>query len=251
MGIVNTPLTDTVSLPLGAAEVKMIDMAAGYAVFANGGKAARPYAALEVRNSFGAVIYRHDRDEPAPAQVAPADKIAIMNNMMKEVVNAGTARAAQLPGVQVAGKTGTTNAYKDAWFNGYTGNYVGAIWFGNDASTSMRNMTGGSLPARTWREIMEYAHQGIELKNPFGINDQKRDMTPVASISGSGFATLGRPQRPETLSRRSSETLTDIESMMRSSAAQLKATEPGSTSSTGAASYPSSVRLGPPGSATQ
>lgn len=251
MGIVNTPLTDTVSLPLGAAEVKMIDMAAGYAVFANGGKAARPYAALEVRNSFGDVIYRHDRDEPAPAQVAPADKIAIMNNMMKEVVNAGTARAAQLPGVQVAGKTGTTNAYKDAWFNGYTGNYVGAIWFGNDASTSMRNMTGGSLPARTWREIMEYAHRGIELKNPFGINDQKRDMTPVASISGSGFATLGRPQRPETLSRRSSETLTDIESMMRSSAAQLKATEPGSTSSTGAASYPSSVRLGPPGSATQ
>ena len=118
-----------------------------------------------------------------------------------------------------------------------------------DTVTSMRNMTGGSLPARTWREIMEYAHHGVELKNPYGINEQKRDSTPVASISGPGFAVLGRPQRPETLSRRSSETLTDIESIMRSSAARLKASDPGSTSSLGLGS--SYVRLGPPGCATQ
>jgi len=250
MGIVNTPLIDTVSLPLGAAEVTMIDIAAGYAVFANGGKSARPFAAIEVRNSFGEVIYRHDRDGPLQKQVAPPDKIAILNNMMKEVVNAGTARAAQLPGVQVAGKTGTTNAYKDAWFNGYTGNYVGAIWFGNDASTSMRNMTGGSLPARTWREIMEYAHQGIELKNPFGVFEAPRETPRVASSPAPGTLVLGRPQRPVTLSRRSAETLADIDSMMRSSAVQMKSVDYNSTSSIGAtSSIVSRVRLGPPGAA--
>jgi penicillin-binding protein 1A len=169
---------------------------------------------------------------------------------MKEVVNAGTARAAQLPGVQVAGKTGTTNAYKDAWFNGYTGNYVGAIWFGNDASTSMRNMTGGSLPARTWREIMEYAHQGIELKNPFGVFEAPREAPRVASNPAPGTLVLGRPQRPVTLSRRSAETLADIDSMMRSSAVQMKSFDYNSTSSIGApSSIVSRVRLGPPGGA--
>ncbi|MDB5571655.1 MAG: Penicillin-binding protein family [Hyphomicrobiales bacterium] len=244
MGVVNTPLTDTVSLPLGAGEVKMIDMAAAYGVLANGGRRATPFAAVEVRNSTGDVIYRHDRDGPPAVQVVPADKIAIMNNMMKEVVNAGTARAAALPGVQVAGKTGTTNAYKDAWFDGFTGNYVGTVWFGNDASTSMRNMTGGSLPARTWHEIMEFAHQGIELKNPYGVTD-----TPaVASAAGpsGGAVTLGAPQRPATLSRRSTETLGGIEEMMRATSARLKRADMAPTGTITMAPASSIVRLGPP-----
>jgi penicillin-binding protein 1A len=249
MGVVNTPLADTVSLPLGAAEVKVIDMAAAYAVLANGGKRAKPFAAVEVRNSYGDVIYRQDRDAPPAEQIVPPQRIAMLNNMMKEVVNAGTARAAILPGVQAAGKTGTTNAYKDAWFNGYTGNFVAAVWFGNDDSTSMRNMTGGSLPARTWREIMEFAHQGVELKNPYGVNAPARDTTPVASIAPPGVA-LGKPQKPETLSRRSSETLAGIEALMRANAASLKPGEFASTSSIGAPQQGSSVRLGPaPGSA--
>jgi penicillin-binding protein 1A len=169
----------------------------------------------------------------------------MLNNMMKEVVNAGTARAAILPGVQAAGKTGTTNAYKDAWFNGYTGNFVAAVWFGNDDSTSMRNMTGGSLPARTWREIMEFAHQGVELKNPYGVNAPARDTTPVASIAPQGFAALGKPQKPETLSRRSSETLAGIEALMRASVVSLKPGDQAATGSIGAPQQGSNVRLGP------
>ena len=148
MGVVSTPLDDTVSLPLGADEVKMIDMVSAYGVFANGGKRAPAFAAIEVQNSRGDVIYRRDRDGPPLTQVIPADKIAEMNNMLKEVVAAGTAQAAKLDGVVAAGKTGTTNAYKDAWFDGFTGNYVCTVWFGNDDSTSMNNMTGGTLPAR-------------------------------------------------------------------------------------------------------
>ena len=221
MGVVNTPLPDTVSLPLGADEVKMIDMAAAYSVFANGGKRAPPFAAVEVRNSRGDTIYRRDRDGPAYEQVIPADKIAEMNNLLKEVVAAGTARAAQLEGVVAAGKTGTTNAYRDAWFDGFTGNYVCTVWFGNDDDTSMNNMTGGSLPARTWHEIMAYAHQGIELKNPYGISDTP---PPVASAGGSSKPNeLGAPQRPATLSRRANDAIMGIEDMIRAAGDKKRA----------------------------
>ncbi len=206
---VTTPLTDTVSLPLGAGDVKMIDMAAVYSVFANGGRRAPPFAAIEIRNSKGDLIYRRDRDGPALEQVIPADKIADMNNMLKEVVSGGTARAAILEGVTAAGKTGTTNAYRDAWFDGFTGNYVCTVWFGNDDSTSMNNMTGGSLPARTWHEIMAYAHQGVELKNPYGVAGPA---PAVASLRAP--AKEAAPfERPATLSRRSLDVLISIEEL--------------------------------------
>ena len=222
MGVVNTPLTDTVSLPLGAAEVKMIDMAAANAVFANGGKRAAPFAAIEIRGSHGDVIYRRDRDGPTYDQVIPADKIAIMNNMLKEVVTGGTARAAQLEGVIAAGKTGTTNAYHDAWFNGFTGNYVGSVWFGNDDNSSMNNMTGGTLPAKTWHEIMAYAHQGIELKNPYGVIDVPPAVGATASAAGK-TGDVGAPQRPATLSRRTFEMLSGIDELMRSAQPKKRA----------------------------
>ncbi len=211
MGVVNTPLTDTVSLPLGAGEVKMIDMAAAYSVFANGGKRAPPYAAIEIRNSHGEAIYRRDIDGPAYEQVIPADKIAEMNNLLKEVVNGGTARAAQLDGVVAAGKTGTTNAYRDAWFDGFTGNYVCTVWFGNDDDTSMNNMTGGSLPARTWHEIMSYAHQGVELKNPYGVTE----IPPISASAAAKASDSAGSRRPASLSRRTDEAIREIESLFR------------------------------------
>ena len=168
MGL-TTPLLDTVSLPVGADEVKMIDMVGANAVLANGGKRAEPYAAIEIRNSRGRVIYTRAADAPPPVQVIPADKIAEMNNILTHVVTEGTGRAAQIPGLVIAGKTGTTNNSTNAWFNGFTGNFVGSVWFGNDDNSPTANMTGGTLPAQTWRAIMAYAHQGIEAKPPFGV----------------------------------------------------------------------------------
>ncbi|RZK88151.1 MAG: penicillin-binding protein, partial [Methylobacterium sp.] len=117
MGI-TTPLADTPSLPIGSAEVNVIDQAAAYAVFANGGRKAKPYAAMEVKNSSGEVIYRH-ADERIE-QVLSTQVVADMNYMLTKVVEEGTGKRAQLEGIKVAGKSGTTNAYRDAWFVAYT-----------------------------------------------------------------------------------------------------------------------------------
>ncbi len=89
--------------------------------------------------------------------------------MMNNAVENGTGRRAQLDGIKTAGKTGTTSAWRDAWFMGYTGNFVCGIWLGNDDYTPTRNMTGGTLPAMTWHKVMAYAHQGVEIKPLIGL----------------------------------------------------------------------------------
>ena len=156
---VTTPLVDTVSLPVGADEVKLIDMVGANATLASGGVRVTPYAAVEIRNSNGKLIYTHAEDNGRPGARLPADKVAEMNNIMTHVVTEGTGRAAQIPGLVISGKTGTTNNSTNAWFNAFTGNLVGSVWFGNDDNAPMENMTGGTLPAMTWREIMVFAHQ--------------------------------------------------------------------------------------------
>jgi penicillin-binding protein 1A len=209
MGI-TTQLTDSVSLPIGSAEVNVIDQAAGYAVFANGGRRAKPYAAMEVRNSSGDVIYRH-ADEPMQ-QVLSTQVVADMNYMLTKVVEEGTGKRAALEGIKVAGKSGTTNAYRDAWFVGYTGNYVGAVWFGNDDHTSTNKMTGGSLPAMTWHDVMEVAHQGIELKPMPGLKDPGR---AVAQSGQSAAPVNAAASAAGKLSRRSFEVIGSMNGLFR------------------------------------
>ena len=198
MGL-TTPLPDTVSLPVGADEVTVIDMATAYSAFANGGKRVAPYAAVAIRNGKGQVIYRHDTDGPQPVQVVPAADVATMNNMLTHVINEGTGTRARLDNVQVAGKTGTTNNYKDAWFCGFTGNYVGAVWYGNDDDSSMNEMTGGTLPAKTWHDIMAFAHQNIAVRPGYGIEGGAG--TAMASVAAPGGSVqVLSPLRPAVLS---------------------------------------------------
>jgi penicillin-binding protein 1A len=135
-----------------------------------------------------------------------------MNMMMSKVVEEGTARRAILDGIKSAGKTGTTNAYRDAWFVGFTGNMVCGVWFGNDDYTTMHQMTGGSLPAQTWHEIMAYAHQGIELKPIPGLGPQGPAAARVAEGKKEGDTTPSRPN--SILTKRGADALVRLERLL-------------------------------------
>src|SRR5262249_26023151 len=113
---IRTPLPDTPSMPIGADEVTVLDHTGGYSIFVNAGKAVTPHAALEVRSSAGELIWRWDRDGKKPVQVITPQVAMDMAFMMNKVVEEGTARRAILDGIKAAGKTGTTNAHRDAWF---------------------------------------------------------------------------------------------------------------------------------------
>ena len=210
---ITTPLEDTVSLPVGADVVTVIDMATAYSAFANGGKRVAPYAAVDIRDSHGGLVYRHDRDGPQPRQVAPANDVAALNTMLARVVTDGTGRAARLDGAVAVGKTGTTNNYRDAWFCGFTGNYVAAVWFGNDDYAPMDKVTGGTLPASTWHDVMQFAQSGIEARPPFGLGPagQAVAVSVAPQLAGS---TLPAGKAGSTLSQRSAAALGAIAALV-------------------------------------
>lgn len=211
MGI-RSPLPDSSSLPIGAAEVTVLDHTAAYATFPNLGRAVAPHAILEVRSGNGEVVWRFDRDGKKPEQVLRPQVAMDMNFMMNKVVEEGTARRSILEGIKSAGKTGTTNAYRDAWYVGFTGNYVCGVWFGNDDYAPTNRMTGGSLPAMTWHQIMAYAHQGIEIKNIPGV---PAGPTPAAPQVAAAAPNGAEPAlRPTMLTKRSIDVLMRVERLM-------------------------------------
>ena len=176
-----------------------------------------PYAAIEIRNSKGKTIYTHANNSGPPVRVLPADKVAEMNNIMTRVVTEGTGRAAQIPGLVISGKTGTTNNSTNAWFNAFTGNLVGSVWFGNDDNSPCGNLVGGSLPAQTWREIMAFAHQGLEAKPPFGVAAPApasgAQATIAAAKTNSGSDEASPPS--VALSARTTKAILDIGDLAR------------------------------------
>jgi penicillin-binding protein 1A len=246
MGL-TTPLADTVSLPVGADEVKMIDMVGANAILANGGKRVTAHATIEVRNSSGALIYSHDVNGPPPVQVIPADKVAEMNNIMTHVVTEGTGRAAQIPGLVISGKTGTTNNSTNAWFNGFTGNLVCSVWFGNDDNSGMQKMTGGELPAQSWKQIMAYAHQGLETKPPFGVASPAAGAVAqiaAAPVGKSGAGIVEVTPRPVGLAPKSTQIILEIGELARIARSRLAASDPPIAGSTQANAGPTVIRGG-------
>lgn len=213
---IKAPLPDTPSLPIGADEVTVLEHAVAYATFPNKGKSVTPHAVLEVRTGAGDLVWRFDRDGKKPLQAIPATVASDMVGMMSHVVSEGTARRAALDGIPTAGKTGTTNAYRDAWFVGYTGNFVCAIWYGNDDYSPTNRMTGGSLPAQTWHDIMAVAHQGVEIKDIAGYPAAgAKPSTPVASAaSGAQKQPEIKPGPPPILTKRGADILVQVEKML-------------------------------------
>jgi penicillin-binding protein 1A len=204
-----TPLPDTPSLPIGADEVTVLEHAVAYATFPNLGKAVAPHAALEVRTGTGELVWRFDRDGKKPRQVISPQVALDMIYMMNSVVENGTGKRAQLDGIKVAGKTGTTNGWRDAWFVGYTGNFVGAVWMGNDDYSSTKRMTGGTLPAMVWHDIMAYAHQGVELRPLPGLPPPQHAPT----IADATLKDSDVP-RPVLLTRKGTDILVRVERML-------------------------------------
>jgi penicillin-binding protein 1A len=154
---IGSPLRRDFATALGASEVSLFELTAAFAPFANGGNGVLPYAIQEIRDSSGEVLYRRIGSGPGPVLERPA--LAAMTDMMQAVMIDGTGRAAAF-GRPAAGKTGTSQEHRDAWFVGFTTEYVVGVWCGNDDGEPMERVTGGSLPARMWRGFMQEAHKG-------------------------------------------------------------------------------------------
>ena len=148
------------SIALGSQEVSLKDLARAYGVFMTGGKRIDPYIVEKISNSRGDVLY--ERPDYELEQVYDRADAETMVAMMERVVQDGTGTRARLEGWQVAGKTGTSQESRDAWFAGFSAVRVGAVWVGNDDDTPMARVTGGGLPAALWHDMMVLAHADLE-----------------------------------------------------------------------------------------
>ncbi|KYG20990.1 penicillin-binding protein [Bradyrhizobium sp. AT1] len=238
------PLPDTPSLPIGSDEVTVLEHAVAYATFPNRGKAVTPHSVLEVRTGAGDLVWRWDRDGPKPRQAIPASVAADMAGMMSHVVSEGTARRAALDGIPTAGKTGTTNAYRDAWFVGYTGNFTCAVWYGNDDYSPTNRMTGGSLPAQTWHDIMLAAHQGVEVREIPGIGmGQKLPPQHVSNAQANAAPKVleTKPGPPPVLTKRGADILVRVEKLLDDAAKTAKKSADADTKPAGPSSATSAL----------
>src|SRR5580704_12727633 len=153
LGITSQIQTDP-SMALGAVEVTPLEMAEAYDAFANGGYRIHAYGIERIRTASGQVLYDHSVDKPQPQAAIGQPSLSEMTLMLRQVVAAGTGARAKIAGYDLAGKTGTTSDYRDAWFVGYTGGFVTAVWVGRDDNTPMKRVTGGGAPAEIWRDFM-------------------------------------------------------------------------------------------------
>jgi penicillin-binding protein 1A len=161
MGI-NTPLQYDYTIGLGSNAVKLYEITRAYGIYASGGYKVEPYAIERVESARGKVLYSAPRTRIE--KVLETDIAASMTSMLKTVVKHGTGMAANI-GKPAAGKTGTTDDYKDAWFVGYTPSVVCGVWVGNDDNSKMGGLTGGTVPAIIWKEVMKVATE------PYGDED--------------------------------------------------------------------------------
>jgi penicillin-binding protein 1A len=194
---ITSPVQLDPSMALGAVEVSPLEMAQAYAPFSNGGYFAKGYGIERIRTATGRVLYDRGVDRAPRAAVIGQPALAYMVNMMRGVVSHGTGTRANVPGYDLAGKTGTTSDYRDAWFVGYTGGFVTAVWVGKDDNKPMRRVTGGNAPAGIWRDYMTAALPRLKVQPiPGGVLPQVDEQGPIEQIL-EGVGDLFRGDRDE------------------------------------------------------
>jgi penicillin-binding protein 1A len=161
-------LDPNASIALGTSEVSVLELVSAYVPFANGGFAVVPHVVERVRTAAGDPLYNAGSQDLG--RVIDERDVAMMNAMMQETLLIGTARRAELPGWRAAGKTGTSQDFRDAWFIGYTAHLVTGVWLGNDDNSPTRRMTGGGLPVEIWSRFMKVAHQGAAFAELPGLS---------------------------------------------------------------------------------
>ena len=182
---ISSPLAPEVSLALGTNEVNLLELVSAYAPFANGGLGVWPHGITEIRDGAGKIVFR--RTGSGIGQVVTPELTGTMNQMLSAVIGHGTGKGAALPR-PAAGKTGTTQDYRDAWFIGYTADLVAGVWLGNDDNAPMNKVTGSSLPAQTWRRFMLTATQAMPVRPlPSGPLPPAGMLAAAPPRSGGGF----------------------------------------------------------------
>ncbi|MEW6450364.1 MAG: transglycosylase domain-containing protein [Pseudomonadota bacterium] len=187
------------SIALGTSEVSVLEMASSFAPFANGGNAITAHIVQRVRTADGKVLYARKPDNLG--RIIEPQYVSMMNSMMQETLLTGTAKKADIQGWPAAGKTGTSQDFRDAWFVGYTAHLVTAVWLGNDDNSPTKKTTGGGMPVDIWSKFMKPAHQGVPVAMLPGLNGpQTADLLPQIPWGGGAQrppAQVPAPVNPE------------------------------------------------------
>lgn len=183
LGIVS-PLGTDASIALGTSEVTPLELTSAFVPFSNGGYPVTAYAVTRIKTRDGRVVY--ERNGSGFPKAMSDNDLYGMNRMMRLVITDGTGTRAGFPGFDIAGKTGTSQDYRDAWFIGYTSELIAGVWVGNDDNSPTNKVTGGLIPAIIWRAVMEPAHRGltprplpgspqVAMSGPAMVTDQQYD----------------------------------------------------------------------------
>ncbi len=198
-------LEPNASIALGTSEVSVVELVGAYAPFSNGGLGVSPHVVTRIKTAEGKLLYMRQPEERN--QVIEPRSVAMMNTMMRETLISGTAKKADIPGWPAAGKTGTSQDYRDAWFVGYTANLVTGVWLGNDDNSPTKKATGGGLPVEVWTRFMRAAHEGVPvaalpnsqvnwgLSNLAQAASQVSAPTPPAPVNNGGGSYRPPPTR--------------------------------------------------------
>ena len=188
---IDSEMQANASIALGTSEVSLVELTSAYAPFMNGGFKATPHVIRRISKADGTVLYENTYDNP-PRVLDPAI-VREMNQMMVRVLTNGTGKKARLKGWEAAGKTGTTQSFRDALFVGYTSNLTTGVWFGNDDGKSMKKVTGGGLPAKAWHDFMVAAHDGLSPSPLFGTTGVQPVFDDGGAPAAAGDMLSGDP----------------------------------------------------------